>query len=141
LLYDIGMQFRTPQFIDIEDKIFGPFTFKQFIYMLGGGFMAYISFKILPLLIGVPVGLGAAGLSLLLAFYKVNKRPFVTVLQAWFKYQFASKLYVWHKAPPRKAEAKVAAQKKEELLMPKLSESKLKDISWSLDVLDATKNQ
>jgi hypothetical protein len=29
------MQFRVPQFIDIEDKLFGPLTFKQFIYLAG----------------------------------------------------------------------------------------------------------
>ena len=30
------MQFQVPQFIEIEDKIFGPLTFKQFIYLAGG---------------------------------------------------------------------------------------------------------
>jgi len=36
------MQFRVPQFLDIEDKVFGPFTFKQFGYMLGAIAFAYI---------------------------------------------------------------------------------------------------
>ncbi len=30
------MRFEVPQFIDVEDKIFGPFTFKQFLYLAGG---------------------------------------------------------------------------------------------------------
>ncbi len=136
------MQFRTPQFIDIEDKIFGPFTFKQFIYMLGGAFMAYLSFKLLPLLIGVPLGIAVAVLALALAFYRVNNRPFITILQAWVRYQIASKLYVWHKAIPKNTDASMAnsmSVKKEVQNVPKLSGSKLKDISWSLDVLEATK--
>lgn len=135
------MQFRTPQFIDIEDKIFGPFTFKQFIYMLGGAFMAYLSFKILPFIIGVPLGIAVAGLALALAFYKVNNRPFITVMQAWIKYQMASKLYIWHKTAAKKADAKVVTAKTADPIAPKLSDSRLKDISWSLDVLDATKKQ
>ncbi|MEN9582135.1 MAG: hypothetical protein RL641_89 [Candidatus Parcubacteria bacterium] len=135
------MQFRTPQFIDIEDKIFGPFTFKQFIYMLGGAFMAYLSFKTLPLLIGIPIGLGAALLALLLAFYKVYNRPFITIMQAWIRYQLASKLYVWHKSPTQKNAGKTTTAKGADPLITKLSESRLKDISWSLDVLDASKKQ
>ncbi|HRH31207.1 MAG TPA: PrgI family protein [Candidatus Paceibacterota bacterium] len=135
------MQFRTPQFIDIEDKIFGPFTFKQFIYILGGTFMAYLSFKLLPLLIGVPIGVGLAIVSLLLAFYKVNNRPFITVLQAWFKYTLAAKLYVWHKTTPKKGETSPIAEKKTKTEATNLSEKHLKDMSWSLDVLDATNKQ
>lgn len=133
------MQFRTPQFIDIEDKIFGPFTFKEFIYMLGGGFMGYLSFKLLPFLIGVPLGIGLVILALALAFYKVNNRPFVTVLQAWMKYQLASKLYIWHKTAPKKGSERVVAPEVTSPEIAKLSDSRLKDISWSLDVLDATK--
>ncbi|TSC80302.1 MAG: hypothetical protein G01um101429_152 [Parcubacteria group bacterium Gr01-1014_29] len=30
-------QFQVPQFIEVEDKIFGPLTTKQFFYLLGGG--------------------------------------------------------------------------------------------------------
>jgi hypothetical protein len=42
------MQFRIPQFIDIEDKVFGPFTFKQFGYLLGAIAFAYIFWKLIP---------------------------------------------------------------------------------------------
>lgn len=133
------MQFRTPQFIDIEDKIFGPFTFKQFIYMLGGAAICYLSFKLLPFIIGVPIGLAVVALALALAFYKINNRPFITVLQAWVRYQMTSKLYVWHKAPPKKIDPKKPQMESAEAFIPKLSDSKLKDISWSLDVLDSSK--
>ena len=30
------MMFSVPQFIDVEDKIIGPLTLKQFIYLAGG---------------------------------------------------------------------------------------------------------
>ncbi len=137
------MQFRTPQFIDIEDKIFGPFTFKQFIYMLGAAFMAYLSFRVLPFLIGVPLGIAAILLGLLLAFYKVNNRPFITIMQAWLRFQVASKLYVWHKQPPKKNKTSIPAPveppKEVEPQATSLSDKHLKDISWSLDVLESTK--
>ena len=133
------MQFKTPQFIDIEDKIFGPFTFKQFIYLAGGGSMAYLSIKSLPAIIGLPLALGIAGLALALAFYKVNNRSFFLMLQAYLKYIFTSRLYVWRKAPPKKNAKNSPTLTSETPYVPKLSDSKLKDISWSLDVLDMSK--
>ena len=51
------MQYQVPQFIDVEDKIFGPFTFKQFIYMIGGIALSYIIYRFIPSLIfsAVPI--------------------------------------------------------------------------------------
>ena len=42
------MQFKVPQFLEIEDKIFGPFTFKQFVYVAGGAGAAFIAWTYLP---------------------------------------------------------------------------------------------
>lgn len=134
------MQFKTPQFIDIEDKIFGPFTLKQFIYLVGGAAICYLSFKILPLVFGLPIAFAVAALSLALAFMKVNSRPFFLHMQAYLRYAFGSKLYVWHKAPPKKDEKEKESTAGEVSYVPKLSDSKLKDISWSLDVIDKSKS-
>ena len=53
------MQFQVPQFIEVEDKIVGPLTFKQFIYLAGGGGVIAILYAFLPLffviLLGIPV--------------------------------------------------------------------------------------
>jgi len=133
------MQFRVPQFIDIEDKIFGPFTFKQFAYLLGGLGAGFIIFRLIPygglaiIFSAPPVVLG-----LLLAFYKPNNKPFANMLEAWGRYTITKKLYLWQKVEP---ERKILAEKKEEekddeRLVPKITESKLKEISWGLDVLD-----
>ena len=37
------MRFEVPQFVDIEDKIFGPLTFKQFIYIAGGAGVSVVA--------------------------------------------------------------------------------------------------
>ena len=41
------MRFQVPQFIEIEDKIFGPLTIKQFIYIAGGAGLCFILFRFL----------------------------------------------------------------------------------------------
>ena len=43
------MQFQVPQFIEVEDKIFGPLTFKQFVYVAGGAGLAYLVWRVSPL--------------------------------------------------------------------------------------------
>jgi len=130
------MQFRVPQFIDIEDKIFGPFTFKQFVYLVGGIGISYILFRLLPLFFAVLLIVPIITLSLALTFYKVNDRPFIEVLQAGINFIFKNKLYLWKKKAA-KAKAKLKEEPKE-VAAPslKLTASKLKDLSWSLDVLD-----
>jgi hypothetical protein len=129
------MRFQTPQFIDVEDKIFGPLTIKQFIYIAGGAGLAFIAYRLLPFFLALFIILPAIALSLALAFYKVNNKPFIVVLEASLKYFLGSKLYVWKK------EQKTIVEKESpenhgdtSFFIPKLSNSRLRDLTWSLDV-------
>lgn len=89
------MQFEVPQFIEIEDKIFGPFTWRQFLYLGGGAGMAVVLFLTTPLfvfiLVGLPLGLFAAAL----AFYPINNRPFSYFIEAMYNYFRRHRLYLW----------------------------------------------
>lgn len=92
------MRFQVPQFIEVEDKIFGPLTLKQFIYLAGGAGLSFLIYSILDSLILsiIPIVIIMA-ISAALAFYQINKRPFVVIAEAAFKYFFSSKLYIWKK--------------------------------------------
>jgi hypothetical protein len=91
------MRFEVPQFIEIEDKIFGPFTWRQFVYLLGGVGIATVLFITTHIIIFVLIGLPIAGLALLLAFYPVNNRPFAVFLESVVQYLNSSRLYLWRK--------------------------------------------
>ena len=91
------MRFEVPQFIDIEDKIFGPFTWKQFIYLMGGGGIAAVLFLTTNFFIFTIFGFPVLALALLLAFYRINDRPFVVFLESMAMYYSNTKLYLWHK--------------------------------------------
>lgn len=130
------MQFKVPQFIDIEDKLFGPFTFHQFAYLIGGAGIAFVLYKILPLWISIFLIIPVIGLSVLLVFYKINEKPFIFYLQAGISYFISSKLYIW-----KQRLVKPDDKKKEEVstlplvsIVPMTTTNKLKDLSWSLDV-------
>ncbi len=136
------MQFKVPQFLDIEDKIFGPFTFRQFVYLAGGAGICYILFKLLGFIFGIIPMLIIAGLSLALAFYRPNGKPFINMLEAGFGYFTRSKLYIWQERRGEEAKQKAlaaAAPAGGARNGPKLSGSKLRDLAWSLDVLDSKK--
>ena len=134
------MQFRVPQFIDIEDKVIGPFTFKQFGYMVGaGGFSfliwTFVPIRILAILLIIPV----AGLFLALAFVKINNRPFGDILESAFGYFTGIKIYTW-KQPEIKMETsvdKVVAETQKEIIIEKTSRDKIHDISLGLDVFES----
>ena len=130
------MQFQVPQFIEVEDKIFGPLTFKQFVYLIGGAGISFVLYVSLPFFFAALLILPVAGFSLALAFYKVNNRPFVSVVESALGYALKNKLYVWKKTANKPSVKKGEAQKPIplNLQLPKLSDSKLKDLSWSLDV-------
>ncbi|MBP6912010.1 MAG: PrgI family protein [Candidatus Pacebacteria bacterium] len=131
------MQFKVPQFIEIEDKIFGPFTFKQFVYLVGGAALCYILYRVLPGFIAFFFILPVASFAGALTFYKPNGKPFIHRVQAFLTFHTNSKLYLWKKEA-RKKEAVVEENKDQEYI-PRLSDSKLKELSWGLDVLDLTK--
>ena len=130
------MQFKVPQFIDIEDKLFGPFTFRQFAYLAGGAGMIFVVYKLLPFWAAILFIIPIATLALALTFYKINNKPFIYYLQAGISYAFGDKLYVWKQRlikPTLKKEASVPVPPKGNVV-PMISGSKLSDLAWSLDV-------
>jgi hypothetical protein len=137
------MQFKVPQFLDIEDKIFGPFTFRQFAYLAGGGGLCFVLYKALPFYISFIPILIIAGLALALAFYKVNNKPFIFVVESGIKYLLTDKLYIWKRRMKEKEDEKTQEDKPkiEVNRISRVNTSKLKDLAWSLDVLDIKKNK
>ncbi|MFQ5662036.1 MAG: PrgI family protein [Candidatus Paceibacteria bacterium] len=134
------MRFQTPQFIEVEDKIFGPLTLKQFIYLAGAGGIVFILWRALPLFIAIIVAAPVIALAVALAFYKINRRPFVFVLESAFKYLLSNRLYIWKSKDikqMKKQKKKGDKIQESAIHVPKLSGSKLKDIAWSLDIKES----
>ncbi len=132
------MRYQVPQFIEIEDKIFGPLTFKQFLYIAGGGGICLILFTVLPLFLVVILGIPIMGFAVALAFFEVNGRPLIIAVEHAFGYTLGSKLYLWKQRQPEapKAAQVTSASPTTQMPVPKLSESKLKDLAWSLNIKD-----
>ncbi len=132
------MQFQVPQFIEVEDKIFGQLTIKQFIYLAGGAGAVFLVFKFTPIYIAIFLCIPFAALALALAFYKPNeKQAFVVLLESAFMYFVKDKLYLWKKNEKKPVASQQAQDSESGLYVPKLGDSKLKDMTWSLDISES----
>ncbi|OGI60364.1 hypothetical protein A2641_01450 [Candidatus Nomurabacteria bacterium RIFCSPHIGHO2_01_FULL_37_25] len=150
------MQFKVPQFLDIEDKIFGPFTFKEFVYLAGGGGLCFVLYKLLGWYLGAIPILAVAALAVALARYRPNNKPFLNMIEAGFTYFIQDKLYIWKRRENKINEntqalgrssvgktnqASSAGERRENMEnTARLGGSKLRDLAWSLDILDLNKH-
>ncbi len=136
------MEYQVPQFIEVEDKLVGPLTLKQFIYLAGAVGLCVVFFFYLNIILAVLLSVPVVAFAVALAFYKVNGKPFIEVLEAGFNYYTGAKLFLWRRKEPTAGEqsaAVAAATAAEEAVRvprgtPKLTRGKLSDLAWSLDI-------
>lgn len=136
------MEYQVPQFIEVESKIVGPLTLRQFIYLAGAGGLCVIFFSYLPFILAVLFSLPIAGLGIALSFYKVNGKPLIDVVEAGFNYYTGKKLLLWKYTEPsisdKNLSTAVAAAADADARpvrgVPKLTRGRLSELAWSLDV-------
>ena len=134
------MEYQVPQFIEVEDKIFGPLTIKRFIYLAGGIGIAVAAILYLPFIFGIMIALPVGAFAGALAFYKINGKPFIDIIEAGFNYYMNRRLYLWRKEQQAAQEkADIAAMTEVSMVAPPpreklgLSGSKLHELANSLD--------
>lgn len=143
------MEYQVPQFIEVEDKIVGPLTLKQFIYIAGAAGLCTIFFVYFPVVVALILSAPVIGFAAALSFYKKNGKPFIELLEAGFNYYTKGKLFLWKHEAMAAGEksaavaAAMAAQKSrdDKLAAPKLTRGKLSELAWSLDVKTLGGNQ
>ncbi len=92
------MQYPVPQFTDVEDKIIGSLTIKQFGIVFGAGivcFLMYSATKSIGVLLVFIVLLGLP--AIILAFAKPFGRPLYTTIPYIVRFMFGPKVLVFHK--------------------------------------------
>lgn len=90
-------QFVVPQFIDVEDKIFGPITTRQFLILLIGGGIIYLAYELADFILFVIILSLVGALSLVVAFVKINGQTFHYFLLNIFQTIKKPSLRIWKK--------------------------------------------
>ena len=89
-------QFTVPQFIDVEDKIIGPVTTRQFVIMLSGSIGAVICYRLFSFGLFLISTVLILGFCAVFAFIRVNGRPFHLFVLNIIQTLKRSKVRVWN---------------------------------------------
>ena len=88
-------QFQVPQFIETEDKVIGPLSWRQFAYVAVAGGISVILFLLLNPILWFLLTLVVGGIALALAIVPVNGRPMIVFLRALIDNIWRPKVYVF----------------------------------------------
>lgn len=135
------MQFQVPQFIDIEDKVIGPLTIKQFLYLLAAGVVVFVLYKILNLFATIILAIPIITIAVALAFIKVHGQPFISIVNNFSKFLRKPDFYVWKKPIGKTPDINPEIIKKEPLesrlgkaKIKPLAKENLQDINWRVEI-------
>ena len=90
-------QFTVPQFIDVEDKIIGPITTRQFFISLVGLLFMFIAYRIADFSLFLVLAFIIAVLTGVIAFLRVNGRAFHEFLLDVLEVLRRPRLRIWKK--------------------------------------------
>lgn len=92
-----SMMSSVPQFIDIEDKIAGPLTWRQLLWMIGMGVLLLVVYNMVGgagfIVLAVPIVLVFSAL----AFYRPQGQPLISFVGHGFFFLFRPKVAVWER--------------------------------------------
>ena len=89
-------QYKVPQDVEADDKLLGPFSFRQFVYLLIAGILIAIAvalFSVFPLLVLIPVL--PALFFIVLALPLKKDQPMETYLAAIVSYYLKPHKRIW----------------------------------------------
>ncbi len=132
-------QYKVPQDVEADDKLIGPFSFRQFVYLLiagGGVALAVGLFQIFPLLAIIPVPVVL--LMLVLALPLKKDQPMETYLAALVSYYLKPRTRKWTPGQRESTILITAPKKVEETRKRDISEEEATHrLSFLAEVVDS----
>ena len=141
------MHYSVPQFIDVEDKIIGPLTMKQFLWLLVGGGIIFILYFLLKFGIWVVMSILVGGIFAALAFFRVYQMPLVDFITAFARFSIIPQIFLWHKkqeGPLKEVSEKIIF---EEALQappsqkPRPVQGRIRALAWQLEIKGGPQEQ
>lgn len=129
--------FGVPQFIDVEDKIVGPLTWKQLGWMVGMGGTALVAFSLFDTTLAIIIAIPIVLIFSALAFYKPRGLPLTMFIGSATLFLMRPKIAVWERPvgglPAMKAKATPSKIQKEEVVDKRLTREKLSALALLID--------
>ncbi len=105
------MDFPVPQFIDVEEKIIGPMTFKQVLYLVSAGGVLFVLYFFIEFWLFIIIGVLVFGTACAFAFIKIGGRTLGRFLTCVLAYAFMPRFFVWKKIERKEAPEKIQLTK------------------------------
>lgn len=109
------MRYQVPQFIEIEDKIIGPFTLKQFLIYLGAVLALIPVFLLSDLSLFMTIAIPTMGAAVMFAHLTINGKTLFSTLLNAFGFFSGGQMYMWQRVSGSKP-LKIIDQEWRELL-------------------------
>lgn len=131
-------QFTVPQFIDVEDKIFGPVTARQFVIMLVAGLVLFVFYKIADTTLFIFALATIGGGALVLAFVKINGQSFHYFILNLIQTLRRPSRRIWYKMDTKEELEELRKSGKVEEVekaveIPRLSYNRIRDLSLAVN--------
>ena len=119
-------QFVVPQFLDVESKIIGPITARQFLIMLGVLLVEFIIYRVfLNLFLVLAFGVPVLAIGLMFSFAKVNGQPFHFIVLNFIQTFRKPHLRIWDKTLSDSDIRTFLQKVEEEVVAPKVRKAPL----------------
>lgn len=127
--------FSVPQFIDVEDKIAGPLTWKQLLWMIGMGAVLLVSFNAFDTSLFFIIAVPTVLIFTALAFYRPNGFPLTTFIFYAILFLFRPKVSVWERPLEKQSLAKAPVEKTDaaDTHAKHINQEKLTELAHILD--------
>lgn len=128
--------FGVPQFIDVEDKVAGPLTWKQLLWMIGMGAVLLTIFNTFDPSLAIVFAIPTVLIFVAFAFYKPNGFPLTTFVFYSILFIFRPKVSVWER--PTKSQSMPKAPKEIQKTettknFQQMDQQKLRELAHILD--------
>ncbi|MDO8558650.1 MAG: PrgI family protein [bacterium] len=134
------MHYNVPQFIEVEDKIIGPLTMKQFLWLLMGGGIVFILYFTLKFGVWVLASLFIMGIFSALAFFKIYNMPLHAFIGSFMRYSLMPQIFIWQKkaeGPLREVPERVIFEDALRAAIPQKprpQQGRIRALAWQLDM-------
>lgn len=128
-------QLTVPQFIDVEDKVIGPLSVRQFIILLVDFALVFGAYKLFDFSLFLFSSIIIVVVGFVFAFIKINGSPFHYFLLNLLQTLKRQRLRVWNKLPQPLDESDITPvfQTKVEMVARNVSSSHLSRLSLIVD--------
>lgn len=128
------MQYGVPQFINVEDKIVGPFTGKQTICLIVGGGLLMLFFSVFDFIFFAVSAMFIIPATLAFAFWRPKGISLSRLILNKVNFSTSNHLYIWRREPDVimfKATQKIKSS--EEAAEKDISRNRIRELAWLLD--------